>query len=57
MLWEVKAEYADGSTFERYFQYEEESYQPDCEIQYNLERLAIERRDDCIWYSVNVVGE
>ena len=50
-MWEANAEYADGTTVQRFFACNENVGEK--EQQYNIERWLIERHPDCIWYSVN----
>ena len=52
-MWEVRAEYADGTSLEKYFPYYEDENEN--ERQYDLECYAIKYHDDCTWYSVNYV--
>lgn len=56
-MWEAKAEYADGTTVERLFDYISGSIRQDNQAQYDIECWLIERHPDCIWYSVNYVEE
>lgn len=52
-LWEARAEYADGTTYEKYFAYNPE--RNESEQQYDIEAFLIERKEGCTWYSVNFV--
>lgn len=52
-MWEARAEYADGTTIERYFEPNENI--GEYEDQYKLECWLVERHPDCTWYSVNWV--
>lgn len=54
-MWEAKAEYADGTTVERYFSANENISEN--EDQYNLECWLLGWHKDCVWYSVNWVNE
>ena len=51
-MWEARAEYADGTTVERLFEY----HGNDAEEQYLIECWLIERHEGCIWYSVDYVS-
>ena len=53
-MWEARAEYADGTTVERLFEYNDR--RSDNDQQYELECWLIERHPGCTWYSVNYVG-
>lgn len=53
-MWEARAEYADGTTVERYFEYDE--YRNENEQQYDIECWLIERHPNCTWYSVSYIG-
>lgn len=50
-MWEARAEYADGTTIERLFDYDESM--GEAEQIYRLEEWLISRHDNCTWYSVN----
>lgn len=52
-MWEVRAEYADGTSLEKYF--EDSNYKTDNEQQYELEEYAITFHECCVWYSVNYI--
>ena len=54
-MWEARAEYADGTTVERFYDYTG-SRLSDGDIQYELEEWLITHHDGCTWYSVNYVG-
>ena len=55
MYWEARADYEDGTTVEKHFDYDE---QVDDDIQqYEIESWLIERHPGCTWYSVNIVYE
>ena len=54
-MWEARAEYADGSTVERYFS--ERPGIEEAEQQYLLECWLLDRHPDCTWYSVNYINE
>ena len=47
-MWEAKAEYADGTTVERTFDYISGSIRQDNQAQYDIECWLIERHPDCI---------
>ena len=53
-MWELRAEYADGTTVERLV--ESNPYKSDAEEQYDLECWLIGRHEGCTWYSVNWVN-
>lgn len=53
-MWEARAEYADGTTVERFF--EDDENKPDADQQYEIECWLLERHPDCTWYSVNWAG-
>lgn len=50
-MWEARAEYADETSCELYFE-RNERYTEN-EDQYNIECILIERHPGCTWYSVN----
>jgi hypothetical protein len=50
-MWIAKAEYADGTTVERLFAYNDS--QSESDQQYQIECWLIERHEGCIWYSVD----
>ena len=52
-MWEARAEYADGTTVSRYFEYD--ASRPDNEQQYDIECWLIDWHPDCTWYSVNYI--
>lgn len=52
-MWEAVAEYADGSTVRRLFEYNER--RSEAEQQYEIECWLIEREKECVWYSVNYI--
>ena len=57
-MWEARAEYADGTTVERTFPYNEDgNYSRENERQYELECWLIGYHEDCIWYSVNYIED
>ena len=57
-MWEAKAEYADGTTFEMMFPYTANgNYEAECNEQYRIECYLIERHPGCTWYSVGYVDE
>ena len=53
-MWEARAEYEDGTSVERYFDYRTDM--SDGDQQYELECWLIERHPVCTWYSVNFVA-
>ena len=53
--WKAKARYADGSTVERYFDYNDKK--SESEQQYSIECWLIERHPECVWYSVDIVED
>ena len=53
VLWEANAKYADGTTANWLFDYNESVGEK--EQQYKIECWLIERHPDCIWYSVNLI--
>lgn len=53
MYWEARAEYADGTNVDRFFEYDDR--RNDNDQQYDIECWLIERHPDCIWYSVDIV--
>ena len=53
-MWEARAEYADGTTVSRYFEYDDR--RPESEQQYDIECWLIDRHPDCTWYSVDYIG-
>lgn len=55
--WIAYAEYADGSSFERTFPYNEENSFSEQERQYELEEYLVNRYPECIYYSVAVVED
>ena len=57
MLWLASAEYADGTTVDRYFPYNERNYLQENLKQFELESWLIACHEDCVWYSVCVVDE
>ena len=52
-MWEARAEYADGTTVERYF--EDDPRTNDNDQQYAIECWLLSAHKDCTWYSVNYV--
>lgn len=56
--WDLAAEYADGTTFEKQVPYTGSGiYREDDDYQYDLECWLIGRRpDDLVWYSVVLVS-
>ncbi|MBR6219522.1 MAG: hypothetical protein IKQ80_03030 [Clostridia bacterium] len=57
-MWIARAEYADGTSIEKAFAYNENgNYQLECERQYELEAWLIEQHEDCTWYSVDYVAD
>ncbi len=54
-MWEARAEYEDGTSIERYFEYDESTN--DSDQQHEIEEWLIERKPGCTWYSVNYVAE
>ena len=52
-MWEARAEYADGTTIERYC--EDDPRANDNDQQYSIECWLLSARKDCTWYSVNYV--
>lgn len=54
-MWEARAEYADGTSIERLFDYDD--CRSDAEQQYDIECWLIERKPGCTWYSVNFIYE
>lgn len=53
-MWEARAEYADGTTVEKLFEYNDRI--SDNEQQYNIECWLLEYRPNCIWYSVSYIA-
>lgn len=49
-MWEASAEYSDGTSVCRLFEYREDK--DEAEQQYDLECWLIERHEGCTWYSV-----
>ena len=56
-MWEARAEYADGTSVERLFEYHGGSIREENQEQYDIECWLIERHPDCTWYSVNYVED
>lgn len=54
-MWEARAEYADGTTINRLFAYDERKNEN--EQQYEIECLLLERNKNCTWYSVNYISD
>ena len=54
-MWEARAEYADGTSVERHFAYDERRAESD--QQYEIECWLIERHPNCTWYSVDFILE
>ena len=52
-MWEARAEYADGTTIEWYF--EDDPRANDNDQQYSIECWLLSAHKDCTWYSVNYV--
>lgn len=52
-MWEARAEYADGTMIEKYFDSNPCAHED--EEQYRIEAWLIEQHEDCTWYSVNWV--
>lgn len=50
-MWEARAEYADGTTVERLFSYDES--RGEAEQIHDIEWWLLSRHDNCTWYSVN----
>lgn len=55
MYWEARAEYQDGSSISKRFEYNDRKN--DNDQQYELEEWLITRKAGCTWYSVNIVYE
>lgn len=56
-MWEAIAEYADGTSIDKYFPYNENgNYSMECERQQDLEEWLLEQHEGCIWYSVSYVS-
>jgi len=53
MYWEARAEYSDGTSVERLFEYDERK--DENEQQQEIEEWLISKHDGCTWYSVNFV--
>ena len=53
MYWNARAEYEDGSSIERNFDYNDR--ESDNDQQYDIECWLIERKPGCTWYSVGIV--
>lgn len=52
-MWNAFATYADGTTVEENFPYNENgNYYAECERQYELEAWLLDQHADCICYSV-----
>ena len=57
-MWEARAEYADGSTIEKTFPYNENGNSLlENQRQYEIECWLLEQHEDCTWYSVNYIEE
>lgn len=57
-MWLAVAEYADGTSIERRFPYQEGgNYGTECERQYEIETWLIEQHEGCIYYSVCYIEE
>lgn len=54
-MWEAVAEYADGTSVRRLFEYDDRRNEN--EQQQDLECWLIERHEGCMWYSVNYINE
>lgn len=52
-LWEGRAEYSDGTTYERYFTYDPE--RNESEQQFEIEEFLVGRKDGCTWWSVEIL--
>lgn len=57
-MWEARAEYADGSTIDKTFPYNENGNSLlENQRQYEIECWLLEQHEDCTWYSVNYIEE
>lgn len=56
-MWELRAEYSDGSSYAGYVEYDSTSLKTDSDIQYDLEAWLIDRHDGCVWYSVTYITQ
>lgn len=54
-MWEAKAEYADGSYINRYF--DDNPDMGDAEQRYEIEAWLLDRRENCTFYSVDWIAE
>ena len=54
-MWNARAEYADGTTFNKMFA--DNPYKNDNDQQYELEEWLITRHENCTWYSVNWIDD
>ena len=55
MYWEARAEYADGTTVEKNFSYNDR--RDDNDQQYDIECWLVERHPNITWMSENIVYE
>ena len=55
MYWEARAEYLDGTSVERLFEYNERENEN--KQQFEIENWLVSRHDGCTWYSVDIVFE
>lgn len=55
MYWEAMAEYADGTTVDLLFDYNDRIGEG--EQEHNIECWLVERHPDITWWSVNIVCE
>lgn len=49
----ARAEYADGTTYERYFTYDQE--RSESEQEFEIEEFLVGRKDKCTWWSVDIL--
>lgn len=54
-MWEARAEYDDGTSYEGYFESNPYKYAED--ERYELEEMLLTRHEGCTWYSVNWIYE
>ena len=58
MQWCGVAEYADGTSVEKYYPYyENDNYYRECKRQQDIEAELIEGHEGCTYYSVSVVDD
>jgi hypothetical protein len=56
-MWEARAEYADGTSFDKRFPSNATTYKEEQLEQAELESMLVDRHEGCIFYSVNWVDD